>query len=63
MIYKVKIYEKKKLSKITVTCSEEYIKGLKDDLFDTNTKFLEIEEVIIPKDSIKRITAKKVSDN
>lgn len=63
MIYKVKIYEKKKLSKITVTCSEEYLKGLKDDLFDTNTKFLEIEEVIIPKDSIKRITAKKVSDN
>lgn len=63
MIYKVKIYEKKHFGKISVTCSEEYLKGLKDDLFDVNTKFLEIEEVIIPKDSIKRITAKKVSDN
>lgn len=63
MIYKVKIHEKRRFGTINVTCSEEYLKSLKDDLFDSNTKFLEIEEVIIPKDSIKRITAKKVSDN
>ena len=63
MIYKVKIHEKRHFGTINLTCSEEYLKSLKDDLFDSNTKFLEIEEVIIPKDSIKRITAKKVSDN
>lgn len=64
MVYKVKIYTYKRLNNvITLRCGDEYLKGLKNDLFDKEQEFLDCENLIVPKTNIKKITIKQISDN
>lgn len=64
MIYKVKIYVKSKCGSIAdIKCGDQYLNGLKKDLFDNNLAFLDCEDVVIPKSEIKRINIKKISEN
>lgn len=64
MIYKIKIYVKSKHGAVVdIRCSDPYLKGFKEDLFDNNQLFLDCESTIIPKAQIKRIDIKKISEN
>lgn len=64
MTYKIKIYEKKKLKpSVCVVCSNDYLDGFKKDLFNSEEKFIDMEQIIVPKDNIKRVKVIKVSDN
>lgn len=64
MIYKVKIYVFKRLkNSITINCGEEYLKSLRDDMYNSQVEFLDLENVIIPKKIIKRIVIKEISHN
>lgn len=61
MIYKVKVYTNKK--ECSITCGEEYLEGLKKDVFDNEMQFIDLENIILPKSSIKKITIKSISGN
>lgn len=64
MIYQVKIKSYKKIKPIlTIKCGEQYLDGFKKDLLDTNTNYLDCENVIINKKDIRCIIIKKLSDN
>lgn len=61
MVYKVKIIVDKGKS-IDIECGEEYLKGLKEDLMDTTTNFLDLEEAIIRKSDISKVEIKQTSE-
>lgn len=64
MVYKVKIYTYKRFNKqVVIKCGDEYLKGLKDDLLNNDLLFLDCEDIIIPKNNIKKIVIKNLSDN
>lgn len=59
MYYELKIYLYKSIHKISITCDEEFYNSVLDALDDNAVAFLNLNDVIIRKASIKKILVKK----
>lgn len=58
MYYKIKIYLNRSIHKISISCNEEFYNNLLDSLENPDIDFLNLNEVIVPKSSIKKIMVK-----
>lgn len=59
MFYELKIYLYKSIHKISISCDEDFYNTILDTLDDNSITFLNLNDVIIRKASIKKITVKK----
>lgn len=58
MYYELKIYLYKSIHNITITCDEEFYGTILDALDNGELQFVNLNDVIIPKSSIKKIIIK-----
>lgn len=59
MFYELKIYLYQSFHKISISCDEDFYNHILDSLDDSNIVFLNLNDLIIRKDSIKKILVKK----
>ena len=62
MVYKIKIYLIKSFKKIVVICDEEFYNSLMSDLSNKDVEFLNVKDIIINKNSIKKIIVKTIEN-
>lgn len=62
MVYKLKICLVKSFKKIVVICDEEFYNNLMNELANKDNDFLNVKDVILNKNLIKKILIKEIEN-